>query len=93
MWILFTNWGRIGGYDQGQFQNTPYGTEEQAVEEFEKIFKAKSGNEWAERTNFEAKPKKYRLVKLNHLKRVKKDRIKFNLETEVPSKLAEPVQV
>ena len=90
---MFTNWGRIGGYEQGQFQNTPHGTMEQAVEEFEKIFKAKSGNEWAKRDNFEAKPKKYRPVVLSHLKRVKKNRIKFNLETEVPSKLSEPVQV
>lgn len=90
---MFTNWGRIGGYDQGQYQNTPYGTAEQAVEEFEKIFKAKSGNEWSERANFEVKPKKYRLVNVNHLQRVKKDKIKFDLETEVPSKLPETVQV
>ena len=42
---MFTNWGRIGD-DNGQYQNTPFGKEEQAILEFEKIFKAKSGNEW-----------------------------------------------
>ena len=41
LWILFTNWGRIGGYDAGQYQNTPYGSAEQAIEEFEKVFKVK----------------------------------------------------
>ena len=39
LWILFTNWGRIGGYDSGQYQNTPYGSAKQAEEEFKKIFK------------------------------------------------------
>lgn len=43
--ILFTCWGRIG--DTGQYQRTPYGTEEEACQEFCKIFKAKSGNEWS----------------------------------------------
>ena len=90
---MFTNWGRISGYDRGQYQNTPYGSAEQAVEEFEKIFKAKTGNDWSERASFESKPKKYRPVKLNHLKKVKKESLKFNLDTKVPSKLPEPVQV
>jgi predicted DNA-binding WGR domain protein len=40
--VLFTNWGRIGDYRGGQFQNTPFGTAEQAIEEFEKIFKVRS---------------------------------------------------
>ena len=44
-WILFTNWGRIGD-NRGQYQNTPYGNAEQAIAEFEKIFKSKSGNDW-----------------------------------------------
>ena len=35
LFILFTNWGRIGEYG-GQFQNTPFGNSEQAIEEFEK---------------------------------------------------------
>ena len=92
LWILYTNWGRIGGYDRGQYQNTPFGSAEQAKEEFEKIFKAKSGNEWADKANFENKPKKYRLVKREHLKHVKKSAIKFDLATEVPSKLTPAVQ-
>ena len=45
LFILFTNWGRIGEYG-GQFQNTPFGNAEQAIEEFEKIFRSKTGNDW-----------------------------------------------
>ncbi len=92
LWILFTNWGRIGAYDQGQHQNTPYGTAEQAIEEFEKIFKAKSGNEWANRDNFEEKPKKYRLVSLELTKHVKRAALKFDLESKVPSRLPKSVR-
>ena len=44
------------------FQNTPFATAKQAEDEFEKIFKAKSGNNWSERKDFENKSKKYRLV-------------------------------
>ena len=40
LWILFTNWGRIGNY--GQYQNTPYGSAKQAEDEFRKIFKVRS---------------------------------------------------
>ena len=45
MIVLFTRWGRIG--DIGQFQKTPFGTKEDAIAEFKKIFKSKSGNDWA----------------------------------------------
>ncbi|ODM89026.1 Poly(ADP-ribose) polymerase pme-5 [Orchesella cincta] len=59
--LLFTQWGRVG--EQGQFQKTPFGTEEDAVKEFTKIFKAKSGNAWEDVQNFNPIPTKYRLVK------------------------------
>lgn len=44
LWILFNRWGVIG--DTGQFQRTPFGKREDAVKEFCKIFKAKTGNDW-----------------------------------------------
>ncbi len=37
VYILFTRWGRIGTH--GQHQHTPFGTFEEAVKEFQKIFK------------------------------------------------------
>ena len=83
MWILFTNWGRIGerGYyhSEGQYQNTPFKTAEEAVAEFEKIFKAKSGNDWMDLPHFENKPKRYRLVKPDYLKHVARSQIRFDL--------------
>ena len=86
LYILFTNWGRIGGYHAGQYQNTPFGSEDQAVQEFHKIFKSKTGNEWG-RFNFENKKGKYRLVEKDTAKRIKKKALVFDLESKIPSKL------
>ncbi|GBG33280.1 Ankyrin repeat and protein kinase domain-containing protein 1 [Hondaea fermentalgiana] len=58
--VMINNWGRIE--EQGKFQQTPYGSEAEAIKEFEKVFKSKTGNAWAQRANFEPKTKKYRLV-------------------------------
>jgi predicted DNA-binding WGR domain protein len=43
-YLLFTRWGRIG--DAGQFQQTPFSESDEAIKEFRKIFKAKTGNDW-----------------------------------------------
>jgi len=62
LYILFTRWGRIG--DDGQFQQTPFPRCDEAIKEFRKIFKSKTGNDWLQLPTkpFERKPKKYRLV-------------------------------
>ena len=44
LYILFTRWGRIG--DRGQHQQTPFPTFSETRNEFCKIFRAKSGNDW-----------------------------------------------
>ncbi|KAJ8578843.1 hypothetical protein ON010_g355 [Phytophthora cinnamomi] len=67
IFVLFTNWGRIG--ETGKFQNTPFRDEAEAVTEFKKIFRSKTGNTWESRTpdEFVKKPKKYNLVqRVNH---------------------------
>ncbi|CAI5728877.1 unnamed protein product [Hyaloperonospora brassicae] len=62
IFVLFTNWGRIG--ETGKFQNTPFRDEAEARGEFKKIFRSKTGNTWESRTagNFVKKPKKYNLI-------------------------------
>eukprot|EP00095_Tigriopus_kingsejongensis_P005843 maker-scaffold697_size109876-snap-gene-0.23 protein:Tk05843 transcript:maker-scaffold697_size109876-snap-gene-0.23-mRNA-1 annotation:"poly(adp-ribose) polymerase pme-5-like" len=94
LWILFTNWGRIGDFRGGQYQNTPFGDPHQAIEEFEKTFKAKSGNEWSVVGNggFEEKPRKYRVIDIDKLVPVKKSALKFDLASTTPSKLPPVVQ-
>jgi hypothetical protein len=47
LYMLWTRWGRVG--ETGKHQRTPYQKKDEAVDEFEKIFKSKSGNPWAER--------------------------------------------
>lgn len=61
VYILFNRWGRIG--TEGQYQQTPFSTKEEAVKEFLKIFSQKSGNEWAKKEEFKKVPKKYQLIK------------------------------
>ena len=62
--------------------------------EFEKIFRAKSGNEWGPDvvSKFENKPGKYRLVEVEHLQRVHKRELCFDLESDIPSRLPKKVQ-
>ncbi len=88
LWILFTNWGRVGASDPGQYQNTPFAAAAAAEEEFRKIFRSKSGNDWEDRDDFVEQRKKYRLVKVEHLRRVTKEEVEFDLETDAaPSRL------
>ena len=51
MYILFTNWGRIG--DEGQYQRTPFPTKDEAVKEYKKIFRAKTGNQWKDISRYQ----------------------------------------
>jgi len=60
-YVLITNWGRIGE-DTGKFQQTPFGTAEDCVKEFKKVFKSKSGNGWDTKDSFERKSGKYVVV-------------------------------
>lgn len=59
--IMINNWGRIDD-NPGKFQQTPFSSREEAIKEFEKVFKSKTGNLWTDRDSFEAQPKKYRIV-------------------------------
>ncbi|KAF1323748.1 Poly glycohydrolase, partial [Globisporangium splendens] len=60
IFIVFTNWGRIG--ETGKYQNTPFHSSDDAVAEFKKIFRSKTGNQWDERHSFVKHSKKYNLV-------------------------------
>jgi len=62
VYIVFTQWGRNG--TNGQYQQTPFGTLSEAKEEFCKIFKQKSGNDWDKKEDFKKIPKKYRLLEI-----------------------------
>lgn len=42
-----------GAGDEGQFQKTPFARLEEAVKEFRTIFRAKTGNDWADVSNFQ----------------------------------------
>ncbi|XP_071745182.1 uncharacterized protein [Lepeophtheirus salmonis] len=90
LYVLFTNWGRWG--DVGNYQNTPFGRSEQAICEFEKIFKSKTGNDWSNRHEFVPKLNKYRQLDIKSFIKKSRPKIMFDLKTDLPSKLPEEVQ-
>ena len=77
LWVLFTNWGRIGSWGHGQYQNTPFSTAAEAEKEFRKIFQSKTGNDWDSRNDFENKPKKYRIVAAEHATKIIRPAVQF----------------
>ena len=82
VYVLFTRWGRIG--DSGQCQRTPFANLGEARLEFFKIFKQKTGNDFAETClekskQFESKPRRYTLVKLESRTKLKLKDINFSL--------------
>ncbi|GAB1609603.1 poly [ADP-ribose] polymerase tankyrase-like isoform X2 [Argonauta hians] len=91
IYVLFTRWGRIG--DRGQFQHTPFSLVEDAVKEFCKVFKAKTGNDWSNIKLFKNHPKKYRLVEREERQKCMKEfKINYDLNSELPSKLPPRLQ-
>ena len=89
LYILFTRWGRIGS--NGQYQHTPFQKKAEAITEFGKIFRSKTGNYWSNVKSFEKQPKKYRLVEPERTS-AKPVKIDFTLKTDIPSKLPQYVQ-
>jgi len=65
LFILINNWGRIGDFYGGKHQQTPFSNRAEAVSEFEKVFRSKTGNSWSQRNAFVSVSKKYRLVHTN----------------------------
>lgn len=61
VFMLFTKSGRIGTV--GQHQCTPYNAAESAIEEFQKIFRAKTGHFWSQYKEFKPIRGKHRVVK------------------------------
>jgi predicted DNA-binding WGR domain protein len=66
IYILWNRFGRIG--DHGQSQRTPFTNCEDAMSEFKKIFRDKSGNEWENKSNFQRVKGKYMLLHFNENK-------------------------
>ncbi|ETN82209.1 Poly(ADP-ribose) polymerase catalytic domain protein, partial [Necator americanus] len=61
LWILFTNWGRIG-QGVGEYQTTPFSNMDTAMKEFKTVWRSKTGQDWGPLDKFQMLPKKYRLV-------------------------------
>uniref|UniRef100_A0A8C8RTG4 Poly [ADP-ribose] polymerase n=1 Tax=Pelusios castaneus TaxID=367368 RepID=A0A8C8RTG4_9SAUR len=60
----WNRWGRVG--ELGQSKLSPFPSLEAAKKDFEKKFREKTKNSWAERENFVAHPGKYTLIEVQH---------------------------
>ena len=47
VYIVFTKWGRIGS--DGQYQQTPFNSIDDAIKEFTRVYKQKTGNVWGKK--------------------------------------------
>lgn len=90
LFVLFTNWGRIG--DKGQYQKTPYKDLSGALLEFKRVFKSKSGNDWSNIKNFTEIPNKYRLIAVEEVKRPQLPDIDIQLTSSVKCQLPKDLQ-
>lgn len=61
VYMVLTRWGEMGQY--GMHQRTPFETLNKAKQEFHKIFKEKTGNDFENLSNFLRVEKKYNLTK------------------------------
>jgi predicted DNA-binding WGR domain protein len=78
LYFLFTRWGRVG--DDGQYQLTPYSTLDECRKEFVKVFREKTANAWKDTDQFEVKPKKYTLIRLNEREIRKHANVKIDFQ-------------
>ncbi|CAF4352319.1 unnamed protein product, partial [Rotaria sp. Silwood2] len=79
LYLLFTRWGRIGDGD-GQHQLTSFSSLDECQKEFCKVFRQKTGNSWENTDQFQNKPKKYTLIKLNERQMQKYTNVPINFE-------------
>jgi len=88
--VLFTRSGKVG--EEGDWKITPFAIPENAIREFMKLYKIKTGNEWTSLPDFRRCTKKHALIPFDLMNRVSAADLEFDLEADSASKLSEPVQ-
>ena len=82
--------GQVG--QDGEWKIQLFSIPENAIREFMKLYKAKTGNEWTDLPEFRRCFKKSALVPFDLMNRIQADDMKFDLETDSPSKLSPELQ-
>ena len=88
--VLFSRNGKVG--EEGDWKITPFSIPENAIREFMKQYKNKTGNEWTSLPDFRRCTKKFALVPFDFMNRIPAADLEFDLEADQPSKLSAPVQ-
>ncbi|GAB6020532.1 hypothetical protein CHUAL_003215 [Chamberlinius hualienensis] len=90
LFILFSRWGKLGC--EGEYQQIPHSSLDDATKEFCRIFKGRSGNNWQDIKNFQPVAKKYRVIEALRRGRRKLRDISLNLVKDAPSALSPQLQ-
>lgn len=85
-WV-FRSWGRIGTTIGGNLVDS-FSTLGEAKQRFHEIYEEKSGNEWENRKHFVKVPGRMYPIDIEYVE----DDSALQVDNQVPSKLAEPVQ-
>ena len=88
--VLFKRQGQVG--QDGEWKIQPFSIPENAIREFMKLYKAKTGNEWTALPEFRRCTKKSALVPFDLMNRIQAADLEFDLETDSPSKLSPELQ-
>ena len=76
--VLFKRQGQVG--QDGEWKIQPFSIPENAIREFMKLYKAKTGNEWTALPEFRRCTKKSALVPFDLMNRIQAADLEFDLE-------------
>ena len=82
LYIVTTQFGRIG--ETGANQRSPFNSIDEAKDEFNKIFKSKTGNVWYDKNNFVRQKGKYMMLAFNDVRLSYKELLQPYDYTELP---------
>jgi predicted DNA-binding WGR domain protein len=88
LYVVFTRWGRIG--ETGMNQRTPFNNVEEAKQDYRKMFKAKTSNNYDDLDNFVKQKKKYNLARINYVTTDYKDYLSPFDYTKCPKTILSP---
>uniref|UniRef100_UPI001939B58C poly [ADP-ribose] polymerase tankyrase-like n=1 Tax=Styela clava TaxID=7725 RepID=UPI001939B58C len=90
LYLFFTRWGTIG--ERGSWQTSPFKTPVNAINEFAKYYKLKTGNEWRNVNNFKPQTRKYHLVAAEVQQKRGVADLEFDLRSDIASQLDQEVR-
>lgn len=87
--VLFCRWGRVG--DSGKWSKTSFTAVTEAIREFARVFRSRTGNAWEDQQSFKAQPRKFRAVQWEKRRSPPPNKIPISLGDPCKSMIPPPV--